>query len=76
MGSPLGPLLANVFVGFLEQQLFDKVHKLYCYVCYVDDTFTCFSSHNEELKSFSLSEWTSAFLNFHYGGGNQQSCVL
>ena len=36
MGRPLGPLLCNVFVGFLEQQLFDKVYKPYCYVRYAD----------------------------------------
>ena len=50
MGSRLGPLLVNVFVGVLEQQLYEKVHKPYCYVCYVDDTFACFPSHNEALK--------------------------
>ena len=51
MGSPLDPLMTNVYVGFLEQELFDKVPKPYCYVRFVDDTFSCFSSHNEGLKS-------------------------
>ena len=36
MVSPLGHLLTNVFMGFLELQLFDKVHKPYCYIRYVD----------------------------------------
>ena len=49
MGSPL---MANVFMGFLEWQLFDKVHKPYCYSHYVDVTFACFSLHNKVLKLF------------------------
>ena len=52
MGSPLGPLTANEFVGFLEQQLFDRVQKPYCYFSYVDYTFACFSSSNEATKIF------------------------
>ena len=43
IGSPLGTLIANVFVGSLEQQLFYKVDKLFCYFRYVDDNFACFS---------------------------------
>lgn len=42
MGSPLGPLMANIFVGFQERQLFDNVPKPYYHFLYVDDTFTCF----------------------------------
>ena len=53
MGSPMGPAMANIFVGFLEQ-LFNKVPKLYCYVRYVDDTFACFCSRKETLKFLSL----------------------
>ena len=46
----VGSLMVNVLVGFLEQQLFNKVPKPYCYVHFVDDTFAGFSSRNEELK--------------------------
>ena len=63
MGLMLG-LLANLFVGFLEQLLFKKVHKP-CYIRYVDDTFAYFSSGNEAFNF--LSEWTSASSDFHYG---------
>ena len=42
MGSPLGPILANIFVGFYEKLLFDKFPKPYIYLRYVDDTFACF----------------------------------
>ena len=52
MGSPIGPILANVFVGFYEKLLFDRFPKPYSYLRYVDDTFTCLSSRNESL-SFS-----------------------
>ena len=42
MGSPLGPALVNIFVGFYESKLFDKISKPQIYYCYVDDTFALF----------------------------------
>ena len=39
MGSPLGPTLANIFVGFYEEQLFATTDKPPIYLRYVDDTF-------------------------------------
>ena len=40
MGSPLGPLLADVFVAKLEQTTLSKtIEQLDQYVRYVDDTF-------------------------------------
>ena len=54
MESLLGILLANVLVEFLEQQVFDKIHKPYCYMHYTDDIFACFPSHG--IKIFSLFE--------------------
>ena len=41
MGSPLGPILAEIFVRFLKPNI---------YLRYVDDTFACFSSCNEALS--------------------------
>ena len=52
MGSPLGPILANIFVGFYEKLLFERFPKPYIYLCYVDDTFACFCSCNEALSFF------------------------
>ena len=52
MGSPLGPILANVFDGFYEKLLFDRFPKPYIYLRYVHDAFTCFSSRNESLSLF------------------------
>ena len=52
MGSRLGPILANIFVGFHERQLFEKYPKPCIYLRYVDDTFVSFSSCSEALKFF------------------------
>ena len=44
MGSPLGPALANIFVGFHESRLFDNTAKPGVYFRYVDDSFAIFGS--------------------------------
>ena len=44
MSSPLGPALANIFVGFHESRVFDNTIKPGVYFRYVDDTFVIFSS--------------------------------
>ena len=44
MGSPLGPALANIFVGFHESRLFDTTAKPGVYFRYVDDSFVIFGS--------------------------------
>ena len=51
MGSPLGPILVNIFVGFHERQLFEKFPKPCIYLRYVD-TFVSFSSHSGALNFF------------------------
>ena len=50
MDSPLGSILANIFVGFYEKLLFNRFPNIY--LCYVDDTFACFCSRNEALSFF------------------------
>ena len=44
MGSPLGPALANSFVGFQESRLFGSTVKPGVYFRFVDDTFAIFAS--------------------------------
>ena len=52
MGSPLGPILANIFVGFQERHLFETFPKPFIYLRYVDDTFVSFRSPNDALLFF------------------------
>ena len=42
MGSPLGPALANIFVGYQEEKLFIDSNLPFIYFRYVDDTFAMF----------------------------------
>ena len=44
MGSPLGPALASIFVGFHESRLFASTAKLCVCFLYVDDSFVAFGS--------------------------------
>ena len=46
MGSPLGPALANIFVGYQEAKRFNIAKRPLVYFRYVDDTFAVFD--NEE----------------------------
>ena len=47
MCSHLGPMLANIFVGYYESVLFGRVKKPLMYYCYVYDTFAIFDSEND-----------------------------
>ena len=51
MGSPLGPALANIFVGYYEEKLFSQTQKPPTYFRYVDDTFAIFD-HEAEVDEF------------------------
>ena len=46
MGSPLGPILANIFVGFLEKRI-PKENMPLLYDRFVDDTFSIFNNQSE-----------------------------
>jgi len=47
MGSPLGPALANIFVGHQEQKIFNVVNRPLAYFRYVDDTFAVFNNEDD-----------------------------
>ena len=51
MGSPLGPALANIFVGYYEEMLFSEIRKPSIYFRYADHTFSCFN-HEAEADKF------------------------
>lgn len=44
MGSPLGSILANIFMSFYEDWLFENVHRLTMYYQYIDDTYALFDN--------------------------------
>ena len=47
MGSPLGPALANIFVGYQKVKLFSNTNKPLAYFRYVDDTFAAFNNEDD-----------------------------
>ena len=53
MGSPLGPALANIFVGYQETKLFLNIKKPLIYYCYIDDTFAVFENEGDCEKFLS-----------------------
>ena len=59
MGSPLGPTLANIIMGYLEEQYFLNNQKPLMYVRYVDDCFIVFRNKQE------CDEMFEAFNNLH-----------
>ena len=64
MGSPQGPILANIFVGFHERRQFDKFPKPFTYLRYVDDTFISFKSRSDALKFFDTLNRLHSSLSF------------
>lgn len=54
MGNPLGPVFVNMFVGFHEILLFERHHKSYVYLYYVDDTFFSFLYSIEDAETFHI----------------------
>ena len=47
VGSPLGPALDNIFVGYYEEKLFSETQKPPIYSRYVDDAFAIFDHKAE-----------------------------
>ena len=64
MGSPLGPILANIFVGFHERYLFDRFPKPFIYLRYGDDTFVSFKFHSYALEFFDTLNQLHSSLSF------------
>ena len=56
MGSPLGLILANIFVGLLRSILFSKFQKPIHYIRYVDDIFVSYDD------DYNIDELFSKFL--------------
>ena len=54
MGSPLGPVLANLFMGFYEKQWLKEFNfcKVFLYRRYVDDIICLFNCEVDAMKFF------------------------
>lgn len=64
IGSPLSPVLANIFLGFHENWLFQSDQILTLYYWHVDDTFVMFSDEHEAIKFFDQLESLHLSLSF------------
>ena len=67
MGSPLGPVLANIFVGHCESQVDQDKWPLF-YNRFVDDTFAVFLSQRESEDFFQLLNGLHPSLRFTVEG--------
>ena len=47
MGSPLGVLLANFFMGCIEEEVFTRIQKPIIYCRYIDDIFIMIKNMDE-----------------------------
>ena len=65
MGSPLGPLFANFYMGHLEEQVFSENRTPHIYARYVDDIFVQVSSHDELMNLKTLLQ-SNSVLNFTF----------
>ena len=75
MGSPLGPVLANIFLGYCESLLPDDVWPdLYCR--FVDDTFSLFSGRGIALEFLDCLNRLHPSLRFTMEGRLTRSCRL
>ena len=63
MGSPLGPVLANIFVGFCETLIPDHLWPRF-YKRYVDDTFSLFTNEEESMAFFQAPDCVHCDLQF------------
>ena len=70
MGSPLGPLFANFYMGTIEERVFDRHRIPFTYCRYIDDTFVCVKDE-DELKDLCETFMEESGLNFTYELNNE-----
>ena len=63
MGSPLGPILANVFVGFCEEMIDHEKWPIF-YIRYVDYTFTMIHKKEHSVQLFNALNQIHPALQF------------
>ena len=65
MGSPLGPLFANFYMGVVEEKVFSSIPPPETYCRYIDDTFIAVQHKEdvisliEEFQKHSVLKFTS-----------------
>lgn len=74
IGSTLGPVIANIFVGFYENRLFENVQSHTLYYQYIDNTFALFGDEQEMNSFFDQLELWHPSLRFTMKKNN--CCLL
>ena len=73
MGSPLGPALANIFVGFYEKKIPEEEYPR-MYFCFVDDVFSYFANQSKSVEFFKRLNGLHEALRFTQE--DEQECSL
>ena len=76
VGSPLGPVLADIFVGYEENKLFNFSVKPLFYKRYVDDTFAIFENEVECDEFFNILNSLHPALKFTSEKEESESLTL
>ena len=63
MGSPLGVLFSNLFMGSIEDDVFKKINKADIYCHYIDDIFIK-TKNEEEIEKLRICLRETSRLNF------------
>ena len=69
MGSPLAPILANLFMGYRDKDWMEKAQVAKCtfYKRYVDDIFAVFESELDEETFYAYLDIKGKNIKFTYG---------
>ena len=73
IGSPLGPALANIFVGFYEKKIPEEEYPR-LYFRFVDDVFSYFANQSKSVEFFERLNGLHEALRFTQEG--EQGCSL
>ena len=76
MNSSLGPALANIFIGFYDSKLFDKISKPQIYYRYINDTFALFQDEVDSETFLTNLNSLHALLKFTSEKVNQSLLFL
>ena len=72
MGSPLSPVLADIYMEFFETMAIEKAdQKATFWCCYVDDTFVVWSHERSSRKFSPTPQRTKINYPVHNGDGNR-----